>query len=458
LGRLAEHLNLLAEQLEQDERDLRNLRQHNTRLTDQVRALAVVEERNRLARELHDSVKQHLFSVAMTSSAVQARIESLPDASDELKEMVREVETAARTAQRETTRLIEDLGPGTLQEQGLAAALNDYTLLFGAREHLLVYLDVQGNDAVLPPAVAEALYRVAQEALHNVARHARATRVDVKLHCLPEQATLTVRDNGVGFDTNEASSGFGLANMQERVLDLGGRLTVESRPSIGTRICAEVGLKRTTRPARELALDAARPDPQVSNWGWLGQKLVIPVGQTWPWLPADETYLRSPLVKAGDEPLYLESDVGLLGLKRDYVLRRTEGGRPILRLHQAISGFEWKDGDVGWTVRRMSSGNGRTVLSRRGQPLAAAQLQGRVLNRWTEIVYDGRGYRLAMDDDYPCAFELQDGTGEILLTVQGCSSPRVELKRPLPLPLLGLVIARLVDELALVTNGPEGEE
>jgi regulator of protease activity HflC (stomatin/prohibitin superfamily) len=93
---------------------------------------------------------------------------------------------------------------------------------------------VQGNDALLPPSVAEALCRVTQEALHNVARHARATRADVNLRCLPEQVMLTVRDNGVGFDTGQARRGLGLANMQERVMSVGGRLAVESQPGAGT--------------------------------------------------------------------------------------------------------------------------------------------------------------------------------------------------------------------------------
>ena len=79
LGLLAEQLDLMAEHLERDEQDLDELRERNTRLTDQVRALAVVEERNRLARELHDSVKQHLFSLAMTASAIRARFDALPD-------------------------------------------------------------------------------------------------------------------------------------------------------------------------------------------------------------------------------------------------------------------------------------------------------------------------------------------------------------------------------------------
>jgi len=138
LGLLAEQLDLLADHLEKDERDLDVLRERNARLSDQVRALAVVEERNRLARELHDSVKQHLFSLAMTASAIRARFDALQDVPDDLGEMVHEVETTAQAAQREMTRLIKDLRPGSIEEQGLAEALNDYTLLFGAQEHLLI--------------------------------------------------------------------------------------------------------------------------------------------------------------------------------------------------------------------------------------------------------------------------------------------------------------------------------
>jgi NarL family two-component system sensor histidine kinase LiaS len=305
LGLLAEQLDELAEHLEQDEQDLAELREYNMRITDQVRTLAVDEERDRLARELHDGVKQHLFSLSMTASAIRAHLEGDPATSAELREMVQEVETTSKTVQRELTRLIEDLSPGTLEEKGLAAALNDYTLLFGAREHILVYLDVQGNDALLTPTIAESLYRVAQEALHNVARHARATRVDVRLRCLPEQAMLTLSDNGIGFDPGQARRGLGLGNMQDRMMSIGGRLTIESKAGGGTTIQAEVGL---TQPLNALAKvvgqDRERPNPTIENWGWLGQRLVIPVGQTWPWHPADQVHLHGPLVEAGEQPLY----------------------------------------------------------------------------------------------------------------------------------------------------------
>jgi len=448
LGELAGRLDLLAGHLEQDEQDLDELQERNARLTDQVRALAVVEERNRLARELHDSVKQHLFSLAMTAGGIRTRFDALRDVPAGLAEMVREVETTAQAAQREMTRLIEDLRPGSLQEQGLAAALNDYTLLFGAQEHLLIYLDVQGNDALLPPAVAEALYRVAQEALHNVARHARATRVDAHLRCVPEQVALTVGDNGIGFDPAQSQRGLGLANMQERMLAVGGRLTVESQVGIGTTVLAEAGLTRPLGAQMEIArLDRDRPSPTIENWAWLGRKLVIPVGQAWPWLPADRVHLRRPLVEPAEEPLVVRPRVGLLGLRRGYVLQPGPHQLPLARLRHVASGYEWESQGAAWALRRVRRLSGGTVLTRNGQPLAAMQYQGRLLNTWSELVYDGRGYRLSSVRGQPGRYVLVDETGDQVLLIQGGTSPQIELRRALPLPLLVMAAMRVVDEM-----------
>ena len=448
LGELAGRLDLLAGHLEQDEQDLDELQERNARLTDQVRALAVVEERNRLARELHDSVKQYLFSLAMTAGGIRTRFDALRDVPADLAEMVREVETTAQAAQREMTRLIEDLRPGSLQEQGLAAALNDYTLLFGAQEHLLIYLDVQGNDALLPPPVAEALYRVAQEALHNVARHARATRVDVHLRCVPEQVALTVGDNGIGFDPAQSQRGLGLANMQERMLTAGGRLTVESQVGIGTTVLAEAGLTRPLGAQMEIArLDRDRPSPTIENWAWLGRKLVIPVGQVWPWLPADQVHLRRPLVEPAEEPLVVRPRVGLLGLRRGYVLQPGPHQLPLARLRHVASGYEWESQGAAWALHRVRRLSGGTVLARNGQPLAAMQYQGRLLNTWSELVYDGRGYRLSSVRGQPGRYVLVDETGDQALLIQGGTSPQVELRRALPLPLLVMAAMRVVDEM-----------
>lgn len=460
LGRLAAQLNLLAEQLAEDEQDLDVLRERNTRLTDQVRALAVVEERNRLARELHDSVKQHLFSLAMTASAIRTHFQSLDSASPQsladLDEMAREIETAAQTAQRETTRLIEDLRPGSLQEQGLATALNDYTLLFGAQEHILVYLEVQGDNQHLPPAVAEALYRVAQEALHNVAHHAKATRVDIQLHITPERVLMTVEDNGVGFDPGRAHRGLGLANMQERVMALGGRLALDSTIGVGTAITAEIELSHAfNMPLKPAGRGVYRPNLSIDNWSWLGAKLVVPVGQTWPWLPADLQHLHGPLVEPGAAPLTCHKTPGFLGMGKAYTLTADDGSTRLARIQAGLSGFEWESEGASWALRTVRGLRGRMVLTRNKQPLAAIQYQGRQMGTWSEISYDGRGYSLVYTKKEAgdgCTFALMDDTGQAVLCFEGNELYHLTLQRAIPLPLLVMTTARVVNEVSVAMD------
>ncbi|MBN1933976.1 MAG: sensor histidine kinase [Anaerolineae bacterium] len=471
LGLLAEQLDLLAEHLEHDEQDLEGLREQNTRLTDQTRALAVVEERNRLARELHDSVKQYLFSLAMTAGGLRARFDTLlagrsapaggafsDDELVQMSEMVREVETTAQAAQREMTRLIRDLKPGTLEEQGLGAALNDYALLFGAREHILAYVDVQGNDAILSPSVAEALYRVAQEALHNVARHARATRVDVRLRCLPEQVILTVRDNGVGFDPQQAQRGLGLANMQERMMSIGGQASVEGRLGRGTTVTARVALAHPVSVRPDVSMsNQERPKPRIENWGWLGQKLVIPVGQTWPWLPADQIYLRQPLVEPDGEAVLIGERRSGIYRKKRFAVQRSQQRVPLVQIRRIYAGYAWRSGGATWTLHYTARSRDWMVLARNNQPLAALQSQGRLMNAWSELVYDDRGYRLAcLKEGNGCA--LIDQEGNEILAVRGGNAPQIELKRAIPLPLLAMVAARVVDDAMWMSNVPQAAE
>ncbi|MCU0521000.1 MAG: sensor histidine kinase [Anaerolineae bacterium] len=485
LGDLARQLDALVETLEEDEQDLERLRESNALLTDQVRALALVEERNRLARELHDTVKQHLFSLTMTAGAVRTKAEMLDavalgaspvDAEriSSIREMTTEMEAAARAAQRETTRLIEDLRPAPLQERGLAAALNDYALLFGAQQHLLVYLDAQCNDRLLPPIVTENLYRIAQEALHNVARHAHATRVDIRLRCGLDRITLALEDNGIGFDTNLTRKGLGISGMQDRMLTLGGVLAVESVPGAGTTVQAE--LERI--PGRDLA--QAKPGatdgegraapalfatstsgtPRPEAWSWLGERLVIPVGQTWPWLPAhQELYLRQPLIEPG--AITIKQGRALLGLRRAYVLRAealapragfTQGEhslapRPqnsvIARIARSFSGYSLDIAGDSFELRRMRGVKGRAVLERHEQALAAMQYRGRQMDMWTEVVYDDRSYRLHYKDDSSGGYVLRDGSDRPVMDAQ---DDRITLMGALPLPLLAMVIARIIDE------------
>lgn len=442
LGRISKQMDLIAEHIEEDEEDLEALRESNSKLTDQVRALAVVEERNRLARELHDSVKQHLFSLAMTASAIRTRIEMEPGKiSEDLAEMAREIETAAQTAQRETTRLIEDLRPGSLEEQGLSQALNDYTLLFGAQEHILVYLDVQCNDKLLPPSTTEALYRITQEALHNVAHHAHASRVDISLHCSARRVSLTIDDNGIGFDTAASRQGLGIANMQERLMSIGGKLSLRSELSIGTTVIAEVGIATDEAPTEQPHLPNLRPD----NWAWLGQRLVIPVGQVWPWPPGDQWHLRQPRIDPTSAPLQLKKQRAYLGLGHTYSLMKDIA--TVVEIHPGFNGHDWRIGGALWSLQNVRGRRGRLVLKRKGQPLAAMHYQGRQMHTWSEIIYDDRGYQLSYENTDNGIYTLTDDSGKALLQIEKTSTPQVTIHHEISLHLLTMVLARVIDEL-----------
>jgi hypothetical protein len=184
--------------------------------------------------------------------------------------------------------------------------------------------------------------------------------------------------------------------------------------------------------------------------------LVIPVGQTWPWLPADQTNLRGALVETGDEPLLVTKSSRFLGLADTYVLHRRLGRRPLVRVHPSRSGYEWEADGASWALRRVGGLSGRTVLTRNGQPLAAIQYQGRLLNTWSEMIYDGRGYRLSHVRGQPgCCVLADEANDEALRAVAGAPM-RVELRRALPLPLLVMAIVRILDEAASTaeSSGP----
>ena len=457
LGLLADQLDILVEHLRQDEQDLSQLREQSTRQTDQIRALAVDEERERLARELHDGVKQHLFSLSMTASALCVRMEA--EADTELLEMAREVEKTSGTVQRTLTRLVADLRPTPLQEQGLAGALNDYALLFGAREHILVYMDVQGNDALLPPSVAETLYRVAQEALHNVARHARATRVEVSLRCLPEQAILVVDDNGIGFDVDQVRRGLGLGNMHDRMLLAGGRLWIDSTIGHGTCIRAEVRLARPHQVHSGIRASGELPQPTRENWAWLGQRLVIPVGQTWPWPLAEEVHLRRPLVEPEQGPITVQRTARLFGLGREVVLH-DGSGLTLARMRRHRWGYEWQSAGAEWTLDHIEGPRGtlRAVLARNQQPLAAMQHRGRLLDIWSELLYDGVGYRFSRGPGPASGCVLTDGDNDRVLSVKGIERPEITLHRAVPLPLVAMIAIRSIEDGAVALEAGEWTE
>jgi len=238
---LGEELNAMADSLEAAIVNLRALADRNQALAEEAGRLAALEERTRLARDLHDTVNQQVFSLSMQAAAARRRLGALADPSPAIAEvltLLAEVEEMARSAHRQIRDLILELRPTTLEQQGLGPALEEYVRSFAASEGLEseCRLECTGR---FGPAVEEALFRIAQEALNNVAKHSGARRVSVRLALDPARwVVLTVRDDGRGFDTSAPvrATALGLRGIEERVRALGGRWRVESSPGRGTTL------------------------------------------------------------------------------------------------------------------------------------------------------------------------------------------------------------------------------
>ncbi len=222
LGRLAQDLNRMAEQV----RTLLVTRQE----------LAVVEERNRLARELHDSVKQQVFASALLIRAARKVLSRDPS---KAQAHLLEAEWLATETQQALIDLIRALRPAAIADKGLVVVLQEYTTDWSRRMGIGMDMRIQG-ERTTPLEIEEALFRVIQEALANVARHSDAEKVEVQLAWTGGQISLAIADNGKGFGTTHVEGkGLGLANMRERVEGLDGTLTISSSPG---GICVEASI------------------------------------------------------------------------------------------------------------------------------------------------------------------------------------------------------------------------
>lgn len=272
------------------ERQYGALRQQMLTHTEQA---AVQEERNRLARDLHDSIKQQLFSINVSTAAAQARWDNDPAAA---QGALADVRRSAHEAMVEMRALLQQLRPAPLETVGLVEALRDQSEALGYRSGAQVttqFGDLPGDDR-LPPGAQDTIFRIAQEALGNVARHARAEHVDVQLQRHENALLLVVRDDGQGFDPQQTSGGMGLGNIRERVAAVGGTMDVESAPGQGTLLRVLVPLveplvQEDSMNAETKALvkrtllwqvaGAVAVGLAVSRIGSMGQYLIGGVGQ-----------------------------------------------------------------------------------------------------------------------------------------------------------------------------------
>jgi signal transduction histidine kinase len=205
----------------------------NARLLVEVRGKAALEERQRLARELHDSVSQALYGIALGAKTARTLLDRDPD---KVASPLNYVLSLAEAGLAEMRALIFELRPESLESEGLVAALEKQAAALKARHEIGVEADLcEEPEASLE--VKEALYRIAQEAMHNTVKHARASSVQIRMRCSPEHVTLEISDDGIGFDSEGDFPGhLGLHSMRERTERLGGTLAVESAPKKGTEI------------------------------------------------------------------------------------------------------------------------------------------------------------------------------------------------------------------------------
>lgn len=205
-------------------------------------------EKERLARELHDELGALLTVARMDASwLVRALDGAMPEACAERFERLLQGLDSGITLKQ---RIIDDLRPPLLRELGLVAALRTLGEAFAADSAVRLTLDLPAEDLVLPPEASLALFRIAQESLTNVRRHARARKVTLRLAVAPGHMRLNVEDDGIGFAAVHAASGHhGLAGMRHRVQMFAGEFAIDSRPGGGTRITAT------------LPLAAAKPAP-----------------------------------------------------------------------------------------------------------------------------------------------------------------------------------------------------
>ena len=217
-------------------------RERETRLLyEQAQELAALQERQRLARELHDSVSQALYGISLWAHTVREALESSEP--EQAEAAIEDVLTLAEAGLAEMHALIFELRPESLETEGLVAALTKQVEALRARYKLTVEADLV-DEPDLSLEKKEALYRIAQEALHNIVKHARASNVVLRLARQERVVFLEVCNNGKGFvPTGPFPGHLGVRSMRERVTKIGGTLTIKSAPGQGTCIRVRVPLE-----------------------------------------------------------------------------------------------------------------------------------------------------------------------------------------------------------------------
>ena len=226
--------------------DLLSIAIQRTRLFEHSVELGAVEERNRLAREIHDTLAQGLAAIALQLETAEAHLEAGPDL-ESVRQAVTQALTLTQGNLEEARRSVLDLRAALLEGRTLIQALRLLTEQQSREKDVVIDLETIGAARPLPNRVEAGLYRIAQEALTNAVKHATASKILVRLVTTPQEIELVVEDNGKGFEPSAKSSDrYGLIGINERAKLLGGRARLSSTTGVGTRISVQVPLEKST--------------------------------------------------------------------------------------------------------------------------------------------------------------------------------------------------------------------
>lgn len=225
-------------------RDAANVKSEN----ETLRRIAIAQEaeRRRIARDVHDHIGQSLTALRLKLDALQKKVGDDHEFAEEIDRTCDQ----AKKLDADVSLLVWQMRPGVLDTHGLASALKSFVREWSINHDIEIEFHTTSAERRLPPEIETNLYRIIQEALNNILKHANATKVSITINYLPDEAILVIEDNGAGFDTEAdqihttEGSGFGLIGMKERAVLVGGRFEVESVPGGGTAI-----LVRVPRPA-----------------------------------------------------------------------------------------------------------------------------------------------------------------------------------------------------------------
>ncbi|MDX5475608.1 MAG: histidine kinase [Bacillaceae bacterium] len=241
LGRLTEDINQLAQRFQSQVHSLQKLAEEKNLLAKKAHTAATMEERQRLARDLHDSVSQQLFALSIMSSAVIRILDTKPDIA---KQQIQDIASIAAKAQAEMRALLLHLRPVSLTNETLCKAIEKLIEELEGKTPISFHRNIEQLHS-LTNATEDHLFRIIQEALANILRHADATEVDIDMHEKNEYVYIFISDNGIGFELNEQKlASYGLLTMKERCEEIGGNFEIKSKQGEGTQIEIHIPIRK----------------------------------------------------------------------------------------------------------------------------------------------------------------------------------------------------------------------